>query len=1099
MWPWGNPPVPRSAGIDSVLVLGSGPIVIGQGCEFDYSGTQAVKALREEGCRVILVNSNPATIMTDPGLADATYIEPLTPEYVEKVVAAERPDACLATVGGQTALNLAVALADNGTWERYGVRLLGASIDALRLAEDREAFRRAMRDGGLDVPRGRTCKTIEEAEETLQSTGLPAVIRPSFTLGGTGSGVAHDMESFREIVRRGIDQSPTGEVLIEESLLGWKEFELEVMRDRSDQTVVVCSIENLDPMGIHTGDSITVAPAMTLTDRELQGMRDDAFRVIRIVGVETGGSNIQFAVHPQTRRRVVIEMNPRVSRSSALASKATGFPIAKIAARLALGYDLAEITNDITRKTKACFEPALDYVVVKIPRWNFEKFPGTRARLSTEMRSVGEVMAIGRTFREAVQKGIRSLEAGLTGFDPWNGDEDLETALGSPGPERLLAVAEALRRGMPIEEVARSTAIDPWFLDQIRMILSVEGEIARHPLRGMPREFLLSAKKEGFSDARIGALVGESEEEVRRTRSLLGIRPVYQRIDTCAGEFESFTPYLFSTWGERCEAAPTKRRKVLVLGGGPIRIGQGIEFDACACEAAAALREMGIESILMNCNPETVSTDYDTSDRLYFEPLTVEDVLAVVEREHPEGIILQFGGQTPLRLARPLEQAGVPILGTSPDSIDLAEDRLRFGGFARDLGIPVPEHGTARTEEEAIAVARRIGFPVMIRPSYVLGGRAMARVYDETALRASIASQPGLLDDAHPLFIDRFLEMAGEVDVDALCDGSAVWIAGIQQHVEMAGIHSGDSTSFLPPAGLSLENLAEIRESVTKIGIGLGAVGLLNVQFAIRHGRVYVLEANPRASRTVPFVSKATGLPLARLATRLLFGVRLQDMALPADPLPSRAFVKMPVFPFRRFPESDSILGPEMRSTGEVMGIAPTFGVAFGKACAAAGIRLPRDGTAFLSVNDVDKPGLTGIARALRSLGFRLLATEGTASWLQKDGISCSRVYKVNEGHPHIADAIRAGSVQLVINTPLGRDSFFDETAIRRAALEQGIACVTTIEGAYAAVEAIDALRAGTPDVESLQRIHGLTEPAIERQAGQPIGRRAGTPAGRAI
>jgi carbamoyl-phosphate synthase large subunit len=1068
--------VPRRPEIQSVLVLGSGPIQIGQGCEFDYSGTQAVKALREEGCRVILLNSNPATIMTDPSLSDATYIEPLTPEYVEKVIAKERPDACLATVGGQTALNLAVSLAERGTWDRHGVRLLGASVEAFRLAEDRDAFRKAMQGQGLDVPIGRICRSPEEAEEALTLTGLPAIVRPSFTLGGTGSGMAGDLESFRRIVRRGLELSPVGEVLVEESLLGWKEFELEVMRDRSDQAVVVCSIENLDPMGIHTGDSITVAPAMTLTDRELQAMRDEAFRVIRIVGVETGGSNIQFAVHPETRRRVVIEMNPRVSRSSALASKATGFPIAKIAARLALGYNLAEIANDITRKTKACFEPALDYVVVKIPRWNFEKFPGTRARLSTEMLSVGEVMAVGRTFREAIQKGLRSLEVGIAGFEPWTGDGDLRSALTHPGPERLLAVAEGLRRGMAVEEIARCTSIDPWFVHQIRAILSLETEIAACGLHGMKRDLLLQAKRDGFSDARIGRLLGESEEEVRRTRSLLGLRPVYQRIDTCAGEFESHTPYLFSTWESQCEASPTNRRKVLVLGGGPIRIGQGIEFDACACEAAAALREMGIESILMNCNPETVSTDYDTSDRLYFEPLTAEDVLAVVERERPEGVTLQFGGQTPLRLARTLEKAGVPLLGTSADSIDLAEDRLRFAKLAGELGIPVPEHGIARTEEEAVALARRIGYPVMIRPSYVLGGRAMTRVYDETALRTLIAGQPGLLDDTHPLYIDRFLEGAGEVDVDALCDGSAVWIAAVQQHVEMAGIHSGDSTSVLPATEIPPELMEEIRDIVVRIGVGLGAIGLLNVQLALRHGHAYVLEANPRASRTVPYVSKAIGLSLARLATRLLLGARLQDLELPDVPRPPRTFVKMPVFPFRRFPATDSILGPEMRSTGEVLGIAPTFGAAFAKACLAASIRLPSSGTVFLSVNDLDKAGLTPVARSLLVLGFRLLGTEGTVAWLQKDGIPCARICKVNEGHPHVADVIRAGGIDLVINTPLGRDSFYDEKAIRREALERGVACITTLEGARAAVEAIRSCVAGMPEVETLQEIHGMPE-----------------------
>ncbi len=1086
---------PRREEIRSVLVLGSGPIVIGQACEFDYSGTQAVKALRQDGCRVILVNSNPATIMTDPTLADATYVEPLDPDFVEQVIARERPDACLPTVGGQTAINLALALHDRGVWQHHGVRLLGASESALRLAEDRLAFQQAMRAAGCDLPRGALCRSVEEAERALAEFGLPAVIRPSFTLGGTGSGTAGSMEEFRRVVAGGLRASPVHEVLVEEGLIGWKEYELEVMRDCADQAVVICAIENLDPMGIHTGDSITVAPAMTLTDREYQEMRDEAFRVIRAVGVETGGSNIQFAVHPATRRRVVIEMNPRVSRSSALASKATGFPIAKIAALLALGYRLDEIPNDITKKTPASFEPTLDYVAVKIPRWNFEKFPETRPVLSTEMRSVGEAMAIGRTFREAVQKGLRSLEVGLSGFDPWERRGDLDSALAEPGPERLLVVAEALRRGLSVETIAHRTSIEPWFIHQIRMIVDLESQIAARTLPEMQGELLLHAKREGFSDARIAALIGATEEEVRRTRGVLGLHPVFHRIDTCAGEFESSTPYLYSTYETHDEAAPTSRRRVLILGGGPIRIGQGIEFDACACEAAMALRSEGIESILMNCNPETVSTDYDTSDRLYFDPLTLEDVLEVVRRELPDGVILQFGGQTPLKLARPLEDAGVPVLGTSADSIDLAEDRLRFGELARSLEIPIPDHGVAATPEEAVGLAQRIGFPVIVRPSYVLGGQRMICIHDESALQDYIR-QSWPEGREHPLFLDRFLEGATEVDVDALCDGASVWIAGIQEHVEAAGIHSGDSTSALPAGGIPEGALRQIREYTLRIGTALRAVGILNIQFALKDERAYILEANPRASRTIPFVSKAIGLPLARLATRLLLGDRLEDLGLPAEPRPPRSFIKMPVFPFRRFPGADSVLGPEMRSTGEVMGIGPGFGAAFAKACLAAGIHLPLEGCVFLSVNNEDKPRLSEVAASLRALGFRLLATRGTAERLRESGIACEVVFKVNEGSPHIVDRIRAGEVAMVINTPLGRASFFDERAIRAGALERGIACITTLEGARAAIDGIRAIRGTILAVEPLQEIHGIGPSAAGEDENPPgkKGRRADRP-----
>jgi carbamoyl-phosphate synthase large subunit len=1078
--------MPRDPGIRSVLVLGSGPIVIGQACEFDYSGTQAIRALRAEHCRVILVNSNPATIMTDPGLADATYVEPLVPEVVEQILEKERPDACLPTVGGQTAINLAIALAERGVWDRLGIRLLGASLQAMRLAEDRLAFQGAMRDAGLDVPLGRLCRSVEDAEACIDELGLPAVIRPSFTLGGTGSGTAHDLATFRTIVQRGLSASPSGEVLVEESLLGWKEFELEVMRDRADQTVVICSIENLDPMGIHTGDSITVAPAMTLSDRELQAMRDDAFRVIRKVGVETGGSNIQFAVHPKTRRRVVIEMNPRVSRSSALASKATGFPIAKIAARLALGYRLDEITNDITRKTPACFEPALDYVAVKIPRWDFAKFPESPAVLSTEMRSIGEVMAIGRTFREALQKGLRSLENGLDGFDPWPGRGEIVNALRVAGPERILAVADALRDGMWSEEVASLTSIDPWFIDQIRMILDTEDALRAYTLGEIPRELLLHAKREGFSDLRIATLLGAQEEEVRQTRRTLHVGPVYHRIDTCAGEFESHTPYLYSSYETEDEAAPGSRRKALIIGGGPIRIGQGIEFDACACEAASALKACGFESILMNCNPETVSTDYDISDRLYFEPLTLENVMEVVEHERPEGVILQFGGQTPLKLARPLEKLGVAVLGTSADSIDLAEDRLRFGALAAELGIPVAEHGIASDPDEAALLARKIGYPVMVRPSYVLGGTKMICLHDEEALRSWCAREESYdrISVEHPVYIDRFLAGATEIDVDALCDGGTVWIAGIQQHVEMAGIHSGDSTCVLPADHLSESTIAEIRDSTTRIGIALGAIGLLNIQYALRDGRAYVLEANPRAARTVPYVSRAIGLSLAALATRVLLGAKLSELDLPDVPRVPRHFVKMPVFPFRRFPEVDAVLGPEMRSTGEVLGIGPDFGIAFAKACAGAGVRLSTTGTVFLSVNDADKTRLGEIATDLSSLGFDLIATAGTAAWLRRNNVPCGTVFKVNEGHPHVVDRIRGGQIGLIINTPLGRSSFYDEKAIRCAALEKGVALITTIEGARAAIAGIRAIRTGGFKVESLQEIHGAFLRSVHESRG---------------
>ncbi len=1120
--------MPRDASIRSILVLGSGPIVIGQACEFDYSGTQAVKALAAEGYRVILVNSNPATIMTDVELFGAsgaelrhqTYIEPLTLEALERVIARERPDALLPTVGGQTAINLALELHDAGILTRFDVRLLGAGVDALRLAEDRLSFKQAMVEIGLEVPRSGIAGNLEEALTAAAELGYPLIVRPSFTLGGLGGGIARSEEEFVAIVRRGLDLSPVRQLLIEESLLGWKEFELEVMRDRADQAVVVCAIENLDPMGVHTGDSVTVAPTMTLSDRDYQNLRDQAFAVIRRVGVETGGSNIQFAVHPEDGRVLVIEMNPRVSRSSALASKATGFPIAKIAARLAVGYTLDEIANDITKKTPASFEPALDYVVVKIPRWNFEKFPGAMSLLGSQMKSVGEIMAIGRTFKEALQKGLRSLEMATSSGEgamqrrmELLDDDALRSFLTEPRPERLFALREGLRRGaehgFTPETIAAWTAIDPWFLRQMQEVIELERRVQARSLAALSRPDLLAAKRAGISDRRLAHLSGTTEEAVRATRATLDVTPVYHRVDTCAGEFESHTPYLYSTYESRCEADPTDRRKVLVLGGGPIRIGQGIEFDYCACHAAYALRDRGVESILLNCNPETVSTDYDTADRLYFEPVTLEDVLHVVAREKPEGVIVQFGGQTPLNLARELERAGVRILGTSVDSIDLAEDRERFGALLAALEIPRPEMATATTLDEALAAARRIGYPVIVRPSYVLGGRAMRVVYDDEALQ-TYAADAFAFSSQHPVFLDRFLEDAFEVDVDALCDGDDVLIAGVQQHIEEAGIHSGDSACVLPPFKVPPRHQATMRRAAARLARALRVQGLLNVQFAVRDEIVYVIEANPRASRTIPWVAKATGLPLAKLATRLILGERLRDLVDPAwlspreasgeglaDPAleaglgaspetsgeavheglplpPNRVFVKMPVFSSNRFPEVDTLLGPEMRSTGEVLGIGPDFGVAFAKAALAAGLRVPLQGAVFLTVNDNDKDEAAEIARDLVEMGFRLTATGGTAAHLRARGLDVEPIFKVNEGHPNAADRIAEGAVQLVINTPLGRASFYDESAIRKAALAHGVPCITTLSGSRAIVDAIRTLRAGGWGVESLQEMHGM-------------------------
>jgi carbamoyl-phosphate synthase large subunit len=1062
--------MPRDPSIRSVLVIGSGPIVIGQACEFDYSGTQAVKVLRSEGIRVSLVNSNPATIMTDPEYADRTYVEPLTPEVVEAILERERPDALLPTVGGQTALNLAVELSRRGILDRLGVRMIGASRRAVEVGEDRRLFRDAMQRIGLEVPRSGFAQSHEEAIRVLETTGLPAVIRPSFTLGGTGGGIAYNIEEFDQVVARGLELSPVHEILIEESVIGWKEYELEVMRDGADNFVVICSIENFDPMGIHTGDSVTVAPAQTLTDREYQEMRNDARAIIREVGVETGGSNIQFAVDPLTGRRVVIEMNPRVSRSSALASKATGFPIAKIAALLAVGYRLDEIRNDITRVTPASFEPVLDYVVVKIPRWAFEKFRDASPLLGTQMKSVGEVMAIGRTFKEALHKGLRSLEtgSGQSGFGRgWLDDTNIKEKLLSPDPDRIFYVKRACELGWPHEEIHRMTGIDPWFLDQIQQIADMKERITPDLSAATLRE----AKRMGFSDSRIAELTGGREEEIRARRKREGIVPVYKRVDTCAAEFESHTPYLYSTYERECEADPTSKKKVMILGSGPNRIGQGIEFDTCCCHGSFAFKEEGYETIMVNCNPETVSTDYDTSDRLYFEPLTFEDVMNVVELERPDGVVIQFGGQTPLRLALPLARAGVPILGTSPDAIDRAEDRKRFSALLSELGIPQPESGTATSLSEAKAVASCIGYPVLVRPSYVLGGRAMAIVYDETHLeqyvREAVDASP-----EHPVLIDRFLEDAFEVDVDALADGERVVIGGILQHIEEAGIHSGDSSMVLPTFKIAPMHLDTIRSATRSLGLALGVRGLMNLQFAIKDDTVYVLEVNPRASRTVPFVSKATGVPLAKVAARIMAGRSLAEQGITQDLTVDRFFVKASVFPFLKFPGSDILLGPEMKSTGEVMGISRNLGIAFAKAMAAAGNRLPTSGTAFISVHDRDKPGMLPHAHALAGMGFNIVATRGTAEFLRGHGVEAETIHKVNEGRPNVVDRIKSRGIDLIINTPLGEESFYDDGAIRKNAILYGVLCVTTLTAVAATVQAIHALRDSVLEVTSLQEIH---------------------------
>jgi len=1064
--------MPKRTDLHKILIIGSGPIVIGQACEFDYSGTQACKALKQEGYEVVLVNSNPATIMTDPELADRTYVEPLTVESVTAIIERERPDALLPTVGGQTALNLTVKLAEGGVLEKYGVELIGAKLKAIKVAEDRLLFKNAMDEIGLSMPKARFCHNMQEAQAAAEEIDFPIIIRPSFTLGGTGGGIAYNGEEFSEIAERGLTASPTSEILVEESIIGWKEFELEVMRDLADNVVIICSIENFDAMGVHTGDSITVAPAQTLTDREYQMMRDAAIRIIRKVGVETGGSNIQFSVNPQNGELRVIEMNPRVSRSSALASKATGFPIAKIAAKLAVGYTLDEIPNDITRKTPASFEPTIDYVVVKIPKWAFEKFPGAEDVLGTQMKSVGEVMAIGRTFKEAFLKGVRSLERRSSPYVGNVSDETLRRKLIIPNSERIHYIHAALERDWPLDELHELTGIDLWFLTQLRQIVDLQNELQQFTAASLPKDLLQQVKRYGFSDARIADLLKTTEDEIRRGRLAQGVLPVYKRVDTCGAEFESNTPYLYSTYESECESVPTNRDKIMILGSGPNRIGQGIEFDYCCCHASFALKDAGFETIMVNCNPETVSTDYDTSDRLYFEPLTFEDVMHIVELEKPKGVIVQFGGQTPLNLAMRLHHAGVPIIGTSPESIDLAEDRKRFGKLLADLNIPQPVNGTAVTVDEAKRVAASIGYPVLVRPSYVLGGRAMMIVYDESSLenymKNAVEASP-----EKPVLIDRFLEDAFEVDVDALADGEDCVIAGIQEHIEEAGIHSGDSSCVLPPYMVKTEHLDTMRKYTRILARALSVRGLMNIQFAIKDDIVYVLEVNPRASRTVPFVSKATGVPLAKIASLVMTGRTLKEFGLPEELTVRNFFIKAPVFPFVKFPGVDPVLGPEMRSTGEVMGMADNFGLAFAKAQMSSNASLPLGGTAFISVNDNDKKNAIRIARRLHETGFRIIATRGTAAFLTDAGVPCDRVYKVNEGRPNVVDLIKSDEIDLIVNTPLGRSSYYDERAIRRAAMQYNVVTFTTLTGANAAASAIVAMRAENRlSVISLQEHH---------------------------
>ncbi|MFO7769210.1 MAG: carbamoyl-phosphate synthase large subunit [bacterium] len=1072
--------MPRREDIRRILVIGSGPIVIGQATEFDYSGTQACKALMEEGYEVVLVNSNPATIMTDPEFSHRTYVEPLTPGTLEMIIEREQPDALLPTVGGQTALNLASGLAESGFLDERGVELIGAKLGAIQVAEDRKMFKEAMEQVGLECPKSEHVHTVEEALAFTGQIGYPVIVRPSFTLGGAGGGIAYNVEELRALAEKGIDASPVGRILVEESVIGWKEYEMELMRDLNDNVVVICSIENFDAMGVHTGDSITTAPAQTLTDREYQRMRDMSIKVIRTVGVETGGSNIQFALHPEDGRMLVIEMNPRVSRSSALASKATGFPIAKIAAKLAVGYTLDEIPNDITRRTPASFEPTIDYCVVKIPRWAFEKFPYVDQTLTTQMKSVGEAMAMGRTFREALGKCIRSLEIGRAGLADGRAGLDpdrLREKLRVPNWERLYYIHLAFQSGMDLSDVSQLTGIDPWFLRQVEQLVEIEGRIRAFPIERLPRELLYKAKRMGFSDGEIAALTRSGEPEVRARRLDEGLRPVYKRVDTCGAEFEAFTPYFYSTYEEEDECRPTDRRKIMILGGGPNRIGQGIEFDYCCCHAAFALKEEGFETIMVNCNPETVSTDYDTSDRLYFEPLTLEDILDIAEAERPEGVIVHYGGQTPLSLALDLQAAGVPIIGTSPEHIDLAEDRRRFGALLEGLGIPRPADGTATDLEQALEIARRVGYPVLVRPSYVLGGRAMAVVYEDRDLEEYMATAVKA-SPSRPVLIDRFLEGATEVDVDAVCDGEEVVVAGVMEHIEEAGIHSGDSACVLPPWKLSTETVERIKEYTVRLARALEVKGLINVQYAVQEGEVCVLEVNPRASRTIPFVSKATGVPWAGIGAKVMAGRSLEDLEV-GEAVPAGSFVKAVVFPFTKFPGTDTILGPEMRSTGEVMGSSPKPGRAIAKAFAAAGNELPEKGRIFLSVSDPDKPAARIIAGALADLGFEILATEGTGRYLEEAGIPVSHVYKVGEGpRPHVVDRIKNHEVDLIINTPRGRGPYMDDRVIRTEAIAHSIPCITTMEGASAAVDGIRSIRKGTLQVKTLQEYHSAGAPA---------------------
>lgn len=1088
--------MPKRTDIKKILLIGSGPIVIGQACEFDYSGTQACKALREEGYTVVLVNSNPATIMTDPETADAVYIEPLTRDILELIIRKERPNALLPTMGGQTALNLAVELSEAGVLKKYGVELIGAKLPAIKKAEDRELFKEAMRKIGLEVPRSAAITSMKDGLEIVEHIGFPAILRPAFTLGGTGGGIAYNIEEYRELLEKALKLSPVSQVLVEESALGWKEYELEVMRDMKDNVVIICSIENFDPMGVHTGDSITVAPAQTLSDKEYQRMRDASIAVIREIGVDTGGSNIQFALNPKDGRMVVIEMNPRVSRSSALASKATGFPIAKIAAKLAVGYALDEIRNDITRETPASFEPTIDYVVTKIPRFTFEKFPDADATLGVQMKSVGEVMSIGRTFKESFQKALRSLEIGSAGFEPVEmSDHELRSKMKTPNAERLWCVAQAMRQGISIEEIYALTWIDPWFLHNMRQILDMEEVIKRSSGSDQPSaETLINAKEYGFSDKRIADLTGKTEKEIRDMRKGMGISPVYKLVDTCAAEFEAFTPYLYSTYERpfykleavsekldvgglpalitECEARPTDRKKVIILGSGPNRIGQGIEFDYCCVHAVFALKELGYETIMVNCNPETVSTDYDTADRLYFEPLTIEDVLHIIDKEKPEGIVVQFGGQTPLKLAVPLEREGVRILGTSPDSIDRAEDRKRFKEVLNKLALKQPESGTAMCTEEAVVIANAIGYPVMVRPSYVLGGRAMEIVYDEKSLtdymKRAVKASP-----EHPILVDKYLEDAIEVDVDAISDGVDVMIGGVMEHIEEAGIHSGDSACSLPPYSLPDNVVEEIKNQTKAMALELNVIGLMNVQFAVKDDEIFILEVNPRGSRTVPFVSKATGIPLAKIAAKVIMGKSLRELGLSGEKQITHVAVKEAVFPFDRFPGVDTILGPEMKSTGEVMGIDRDFGLAYAKAQMATYNTIPTSGKIIISVKDKDKEQTVAISQKLSEMGFRIIATKGTAQYLAENGITVEVINKVTEGRPHVVDLIKNREVSFIINTVTGAQAQKDSLSIRRSALQFKIPYTTTISGARAVVKAIEVLQKKELSIKSINEYHG--------------------------